>query len=178
MPGKDPTPTIRSIDWAKWLSLVISLVALSASSYQFYLGSLREVHDFRAVEERDGVIVINAGNRTEVLASASRVYAPPPTVNRPREGTPPVGPFVFKPGDAQFISLPQIGDDVLLKDMGPTQRRGYSFTILDTRAGKNRGPTVGTEVFNWDVEIFPDGGSGGAGHDLGYVDLYTGRGHK
>jgi hypothetical protein len=126
-----------SIDYSKWGSLGVSILALVVSASAFYSQTVREVHDFRAIEVENGVLLINAGNRTEALAEASYLYSDADW--KPGQGGQSgksAGPVILKPGEAQIIKLERIPTDNLADNLRMSRHIAIYFVIVDTRTGR------------------------------------------
>jgi hypothetical protein len=132
-----------SIDYPKWGSLGVSIFALIVSACAFYSQTIREVHDFRAIDFGSGVLLINAGNRTEALAEARFLYSDADW--RPGDGGElgkSTGPVVLKPGEAQIIELEPTPTDKLDPPLRTSRHISIDFVIVDTRTG-----STGNKVF-------------------------------
>jgi hypothetical protein len=135
-----------SIDYAKWGSLVVSIFALIVATSAFYNQTIREVHDFRAIDFGSDIdiLLINAGNRTEALVEARFLYSGADwRSGKGGQLGEPTGPVVLKPGEAEIIHLLPIATDHLDDASLRTSRHiSIEFLIVDTRASR-----VGNEVF-------------------------------
>jgi hypothetical protein len=126
----------ETIDYAKWASVTISILALAVSASTFYMQTIHEIHDFRTVDFGSSVLLINAGNRTETLARARYLYSEakwkPGGGGDQGETT---GPIVLKPGEAQVIQLSPIPDEKLNSSLRTSRHVSIDFLIVNTRTG-------------------------------------------
>ena len=192
--------TKEETDNTKWLSLGIAVLSLIASAFTFYMQSLREVHDFRAVDFGQGVLLINAGNRTETLASAAYLYGPPDwSPDKGGQLGKSTEVVVLKPGDAQVIHVPELPSTDLEQQLRAARHVAIQFLIVDTHSGHNSNKVFVETILGVTIvhELTPDekkrmaagaselspgqlrlvstGGSGPGSYDKSaYMDLYKG----